>query len=66
MLELARQRLGETADPYVADLSKRLPFADDSFDDAVSSLILQGNHPTVSVVTQPDEDYFAIRQYSEE
>lgn len=91
MLELARQRLGATADLYVADLSKPLPFADDSFDDVVSSLvlhyledwsaplaelrrvlkpggrlILSVNHPTVSVVTQPTEDYFAIRQYSED
>ena len=29
-------------------------------------LILSVNHPTVSVVTQPAEDYFAIRQYSED
>ena len=40
MLELARQRLGATADLYVADLSQPLPFADDSFDDVVSSLVL--------------------------
>ena len=33
MLELARQRLGATADLYLADLSKPLPFADGSFDD---------------------------------
>ena len=91
MLELARQRLGAAADLYVADLSKPLPFADGSFDDVVSSLvlhyledwsaplaelrrvlkpggrlILSVNHPTVSVVTQPTEGYFAIRQYSED
>jgi len=91
MLDLARQRLGAAADLHVADLSKPLPFADDSFDDVVSSLvlhyledwsaplaelrrvlkpggrlILSVNHPTVSVVTQPTEDYFAIRQYSED
>ena len=91
MLELARQRLGATADLYLADLSKPLPFADGSFDDVVSSLvlhyledwsaplaelrrvlkpggrlILSVNHPTVSVITQPAEDYFAIRQYSED
>lgn len=29
-------------------------------------LILSVNHPTVTVVTQPAEDYFAIRQYSED
>ncbi|MFF2032025.1 class I SAM-dependent methyltransferase [Arthrobacter sp. NPDC058192] len=40
MLELARQRLGATADLFVADLSKPLPFADGSFDDVVSSLVL--------------------------
>ncbi|ABK03339.1 SAM-dependent methyltransferase [Arthrobacter sp. PvP102] len=91
MLELARQRLGATADLYVADLSKPLPFADGSFDDIVSSLvlhylqdwsaplaelrrvlkpggrlILSVNHPTVSVINQPTEDYFAIREYSED
>ena len=91
MLELARQRLGAAADLHVADLSKPLPFADGSFDDVVSSLvlhyledwsaplaelrrvlkpggrlILSVNHPTVSVVNYPTEDYFAIRQYSED
>ncbi|KGJ72208.1 methyltransferase [Cryobacterium roopkundense] len=91
MLELARQRLGSTVDLSVADLSQPLPFADDSFDDVVSSLvfhyledwsaplaelrrvlkpggrlILSVNHPTVNVITQPTEDYFAIRQYSED
>jgi len=40
MLEFARQRLGATADLYLADLSKPLPFADGSFDDVVSSLVL--------------------------
>ncbi|MDF9277109.1 methyltransferase domain-containing protein [Arthrobacter sp. EH-1B-1] len=91
MLELARQRLGATANLCLADLGKSLPFADDSFDDVVSSLvlhyledwsgplaevrrvlkpggrlILSVNHPTVSLINQPDEDYFAIRQYSED
>lgn len=91
MLELARQRLGATADLHVADLGRPLPFADDSFDDVVSSLvlhyledwsaplaelrrvlkpggrlILSVNHPTVSLVNYPAEDYFAIRQYSED
>jgi ubiquinone/menaquinone biosynthesis C-methylase UbiE len=40
MLALARQRLGATADLHVADLSKPLPFDDESFDDVVSSLVL--------------------------
>ena len=40
MLDLARQRLGAAADLRVADLSKPLPFADGSFDDVVSSLVL--------------------------
>lgn len=91
MLELARQRLGESADLHLADLSRPLPFADDSFDDVVAALvlhyledwsaplaelrrvlkpggrlILSVNHPTVSVVTQPTEDYFAVREYSED
>jgi SAM-dependent methyltransferase len=91
MLELARQRLGESADLHLADLGRPLPFADDSFDDVVASLvlhyledwsaplaelrrvlkpggrlILSVNHPTVSVVTQPTEDYFALREYSED
>jgi SAM-dependent methyltransferase len=29
-------------------------------------LILSVNHPTVSVITQPTEDYFAVRRYSED
>ncbi|WP_114558184.1 class I SAM-dependent methyltransferase [Desertihabitans aurantiacus] len=29
-------------------------------------LILSVNHPTVRLFTHPDEDYFAIRQYSED
>jgi SAM-dependent methyltransferase len=40
MIELARQRLGEDADLYVADLSAPLPFADAEFDDVVASLVL--------------------------
>ena len=91
MLELARQRLGASADLHVADLGKPLPFANGSFDDVVASLvlhyledwsaplaelrrvlkpggrlILSVNHPTVSVVNHPTEDYFALRQYSED
>lgn len=40
MVELARRRLGDDADLQVADLSRPLPFADDSFDTAVASLVL--------------------------
>lgn len=91
MLDLARRRLGPDADLRLADLSRPLPFADASFDDVVSSLvlhyledwsaplaelrrvltpggrlILSVNHPTVSVVNYPNEDYFALRRYSED
>lgn len=90
MVELARQRLGEDVPLRVADLAEPLPFADDSFDVVVASLvlhylqdwsgplteirrvltpggrlILSVNHPTVRLITHPDEDYFATRQYSE-
>jgi SAM-dependent methyltransferase len=40
MLELARRRLGADADLRVADLADPLPFADDTFDDVVASLVL--------------------------
>ncbi|MER5794742.1 class I SAM-dependent methyltransferase [Streptomyces sp. NPDC001980] len=40
MLELARRRLGDGADLQVADLGSPLPYADDTFDDAVASLVL--------------------------
>ncbi|MFF6993243.1 methyltransferase domain-containing protein [Streptomyces sp. NPDC010273] len=40
MLELARRRLGDGADLQVADLSSPLPYADDTFDDVVASLVL--------------------------
>ncbi|HEY6747180.1 MAG TPA: methyltransferase domain-containing protein [Mycobacteriales bacterium] len=40
MVELARQRLGRTADLHVADLGQPLPFADGAFDDVVVSLVL--------------------------
>ncbi|MFD3454816.1 class I SAM-dependent methyltransferase [Streptomyces sp. NPDC058691] len=40
MLELARRRLGEGADLQVADLGSPLPYADDTFDDVVASLVL--------------------------
>ncbi|MFY1694020.1 class I SAM-dependent methyltransferase [Solwaraspora sp. WMMA2101] len=40
MIELARQKLGEDADLQVADISLPLPYADDTFDDVVVSLVL--------------------------
>ncbi|WP_405721449.1 class I SAM-dependent methyltransferase [Streptomyces sp. NBC_01537] len=40
MLELARRRLGAGADLQVADLGSPLPYADDTFDDVVASLVL--------------------------
>lgn len=40
MLTLARGRLGEDADLHCAELGDPLPFADDSFDDVVASLVL--------------------------
>ncbi|MGW2026676.1 class I SAM-dependent methyltransferase [Streptomyces decoyicus] len=40
MLELARRRLGESADLQVADLGSPLPYPDDTFDDVVASLVL--------------------------
>lgn len=40
MIELARERLGADADLRVADLGEPLPFADDSFDEVVASLVL--------------------------
>ncbi|MFH8572956.1 class I SAM-dependent methyltransferase [Streptomyces sp. NPDC017993] len=40
MLELARRRLGDGADLLVADLGGQLPYADDTFDDVVASLVL--------------------------
>ncbi|GAA3988857.1 class I SAM-dependent methyltransferase [Allokutzneria multivorans] len=40
MLEQARRRLGDDADLKVADLADPLPYADDSFDDVVASLVL--------------------------
>ncbi|GAA5016377.1 class I SAM-dependent methyltransferase [Terrabacter aeriphilus] len=40
MVELARERLGPGADLQVADLGAPLPYADDTFDDAVVSLVL--------------------------
>ncbi|MFE9928671.1 class I SAM-dependent methyltransferase [Streptomyces sp. NPDC005533] len=40
MLELARRRLGDSADLQVADLGGPLPYADDTFDDVVASLVL--------------------------
>lgn len=40
MVELARRRLGDEVPVSVADLAEPLPFADDSFDDVVASLVL--------------------------
>jgi SAM-dependent methyltransferase len=40
MLELARRRLGDDADLQVAELGSPLPFPDDTFDDAIASLVL--------------------------
>ncbi|WP_228835578.1 class I SAM-dependent methyltransferase [Nocardia abscessus] len=40
MLDQARLRLGDDADLQVADLADTLPFADDTFDDVVASLVL--------------------------
>lgn len=40
MIDLARANLGADADLHVADLSRALPFGDDSFDDAIASLVL--------------------------
>jgi SAM-dependent methyltransferase len=40
MLELARQRLGVSADLHLADLGDPLPFADGAFDDVIASLVL--------------------------
>ncbi|GEM35220.1 methyltransferase [Nocardia neocaledoniensis NBRC 108232] len=40
MLEQARMRLGADADLRVGDLADPLPFADDTFDDIVASLVL--------------------------
>ncbi|PQZ93748.1 SAM-dependent methyltransferase [Arthrobacter sp. MYb227] len=39
MINLARKRLGDQTDLRVADLSQSLPYADDSFDDVVASLV---------------------------
>lgn len=40
MLELAKQRLGGDAELRLADLDDPLPFEDDTFDDAIASLVL--------------------------
>ncbi|MFI2365181.1 class I SAM-dependent methyltransferase [Promicromonospora sp. NPDC019610] len=40
MVELARRRLGDDVPLTVADLAQPLPYADDTFDDVVSSLVL--------------------------
>lgn len=91
MIELARRRLGDDVPLTVADLAQPLPYADDTFDDVVASLVLRYlgdwhppltelrrvlkpggrlilsvNHPFVRPYFFPKEDYFALRQYSEE
>lgn len=40
MVELARHRLGQDTELHVMDLGEPLPFADESFDDVVCSLVL--------------------------
>ncbi|WP_171246556.1 class I SAM-dependent methyltransferase [Isoptericola sediminis] len=40
MIELAREHLGDDVPLHVADLAEPLPFADDTFDDVVASLVL--------------------------
>ncbi|MEV4262172.1 class I SAM-dependent methyltransferase [Kribbella sp. NPDC049584] len=40
MLRLARERLGDDADLKVADLTRPLPYDDESFDDALAVLVL--------------------------
>ena len=40
MLELARRRLGDSADLQVANLGSPLPYPDNAFDDVVASLVL--------------------------
>ena len=40
MVELARQRLGGGSDIKVATLGEQLPYEDDSFDDAIASLVV--------------------------
>jgi SAM-dependent methyltransferase len=40
MVKLARRRLGDDTDLHVADLNRPLPFPDDTFDDAIASLVL--------------------------
>jgi SAM-dependent methyltransferase len=40
MLQLARQRLGDSADLQLADLRNPLPFSDGAFDDVIASLVL--------------------------
>jgi SAM-dependent methyltransferase len=40
MIELARRRLGDDVPLAVADLAQPLPYADDTFDDVVASLVL--------------------------
>ncbi|MFE7506816.1 class I SAM-dependent DNA methyltransferase [Promicromonospora sp. NPDC057488] len=40
MIEIARRRLGDDVPLTVADLAQPLPYADNAFDDVVSSLVL--------------------------
>lgn len=40
MIRLARERLGDEVDLQVADLTQRLPYGDEAFDDALAVLVL--------------------------
>jgi ubiquinone/menaquinone biosynthesis C-methylase UbiE len=91
MVELARERLGPDADLQVADLSRPLPYPDDTFDDVVVSLVLHYlkdwsgplaelrrilkpggrlllsvNHPRILEAADPDADYFAVTEYTDD
>jgi SAM-dependent methyltransferase len=66
MLELARQRLGDSADLHHADLNSPLPFPDGAFDDAIAALVLHVDHPILFPLLNPDGDYFATTTRSEE
>ena len=91
MVELARDRLGADADLRVADLSEPLPYADDTFDDVVVSLVLHYlkdwsgplaelrrvlkpggrlllsvNHPRILEASDPEADYFAVTDFTDD
>jgi ubiquinone/menaquinone biosynthesis C-methylase UbiE len=52
MVNLARKRLGEGAELLVADLGRPLPFADDTFDDVVASLVFHYLEDWVGPLTE--------------